>query len=306
MPPNLALPGDGAFESALGPDDHQTNIATIAGVIANGSVHRQYQPGNRRLHFREDRGDDRQERRRPLEREGHNVGLVLFGLRSDFERREWDGDLLQPIQRALHALPILGIDCESASPSAKLACHDRTARPGQSSILPGRFLWNLVANGGTLPAVTFLKATSSQTGHPANSTPLEEQAFLVQTINFLQSLPQWSNMAILITYDDSDGWYDHVTPPIVSPSADASLDTLAGTSGMCGTLAAGSYNDRCGYGPSPAARSDPRPFARQNFDVDHTVADQSLDLALHRGQLAVGTNWRSVVRCNSWTVDKSV
>ena len=49
-------------------------------------------------------------------------------------------------------------------------------------------LWNMVANGGTLPAVTFLKATTSQTGHPADSTPLAEQAFLVQTINFLESL----------------------------------------------------------------------------------------------------------------------
>ena len=28
-------------------------------------------------------------------------------------------------------------------------------------------------------------------------------------------LPQWENMAIVITYDDSDGWYDHVMPPIV-------------------------------------------------------------------------------------------
>ena len=133
-------------------------------------------------------------------------------------------------------------------------------------------LWNLVANGGTLPAVTFLKATSSQTGHPANSTPLEEQAFLVQTINFLQSLPQWSNMAILITYDDSDGWYDHVTPPIVSASTDASQDTLTG-SGQCGTPAAGAYNDRCGYGPRLPLMVI-SPYARQNF-VDSTVTDQS-------------------------------
>ena len=41
---------------------------------------------------------------------------------------------------------------------------------------------------GNLPAVTFLKATSPQTGHPANSTPLEEQTFLVDTINQLQAV----------------------------------------------------------------------------------------------------------------------
>ena len=134
-------------------------------------------------------------------------------------------------------------------------------------------LLNLVANGGTLPAVTFLKATSSQTGHPANSTPLEEQAFLVQTINFLESLPQWSDMAIIITYDDSDGWYDHVLAPIVSPSGDSANDALAGTTGLCGTAAGTAYQDRCGYGPRlPMVLISP--FAKPNF-VDHTVNDQS-------------------------------
>jgi phospholipase C len=37
----------------------------------------------------------------------------------------------------------------------------------------------------------------------------------VETINHLQRSPQWMQMAIIIAYDDSDGWYDHVMPPIV-------------------------------------------------------------------------------------------
>lgn len=134
-------------------------------------------------------------------------------------------------------------------------------------------LLNLVANGGSLPAVTFLKATTTQTGHPSDSTPLEEQAFLVQTVNFLESLPQWSDMAILITYDDSDGWYDHVLPPIVNPSADSATDSLAGATGLCGTPKSGAYQDRCGYGPRlPLVVISP--FAKQNF-VDSTLADQT-------------------------------
>jgi phospholipase C len=132
-------------------------------------------------------------------------------------------------------------------------------------------LWNLVANGGSLPAVTFLKATTTQTGHPSDSTPLEEQAFLVETINFLESLPDWSNMAILITYDDSDGWYDHVVPPIVNQSSDSANDALSGTS--CGTNSKQGYQDRCGYGPRlPLVVISP--FAKQNF-VDSTLTDQS-------------------------------
>jgi phospholipase C len=83
-----------------------------------------------------------------------------------------------------------------------------------------------------------LKATSNSTGHPANSSPLAEQQFLVSTINALMQLPQWNSVAIMIRYDDSDGWYDYVMPPIVNQSNDPAQDTLAGKA-MCGTLAAG-------------------------------------------------------------------
>jgi len=48
-------------------------------------------------------------------------------------------------------------------------------------------------------------------------------------------------MAVLIAYDDSDGWYDHVMPPIVNQSNDPAQDALLGSSGMCGTPVAGAY-----------------------------------------------------------------
>jgi len=132
-------------------------------------------------------------------------------------------------------------------------------------------LWNAVA-AGNLPTVTFIKASAVNTGHPATSNPLAEQSFLVQTINALQQTPQWKSMAIIVTYDDSDGWYDHVMPPIVNPSSDSANDTLAG-SAMCGTSVAGAYLDRCGYGPRlPFLVISP--YARQNH-VDHTLNDQT-------------------------------
>jgi len=130
--------------------------------------------------------------------------------------------------------------------------------------------WN-AAIYGSLPDVSFIKARSANTGHPADSTALAEQRFLVETINALQRLPQWSSMAIMITYDDSDGFYDHVMPPIVNQSNDPGNDTLLGPSGMCGTPAAGAYLDRCGYGTRlPFVVISP--FAKQNF-VDSTVTD---------------------------------
>lgn len=121
-----------------------------------------------------------------------------------------------------------------------------------------------------LPAVTYLKASNAQDGHPGNSDPLSEQTFLVQTINLLMQSPEWSSTAIIIEWDDSDGWYDHVPGPIVNPSNAAGFDFVAGT-GNCGTPAAGAFNARCGYGPRfPFLVISP--WAKVNY-VDHTVTD---------------------------------
>lgn len=125
---------------------------------------------------------------------------------------------------------------------------------------------------GNLPAVSFLKASFGETGHPSDGTPLQEQTFLVNTINQIEQSPEWSKMAIIITYDDSDGWYDHVMPPIVNQSEDPAQDALTGP-GSCGKLQPGAYNDRCGYGPRLAFLVI-SPFAKSNY-VDNAVNDQT-------------------------------
>jgi phospholipase C len=124
---------------------------------------------------------------------------------------------------------------------------------------------------GNMPAVSFLKAAAYQDGHAGYSDPLDEQNFLVDTINRLQKLPTWKNTAVIIAYDDSDGWYDHVMGPVLSQSSTAD-DALSGT-GQCGTPKAGAYQDRCGYGPRlPLLVISP--FAKSNF-VDHALTSQT-------------------------------
>jgi phospholipase C len=126
-------------------------------------------------------------------------------------------------------------------------------------------------NNHTLPAVSFLKAPAFQDGHPGYSDPINEQVFLVDTINQLMQSQEWSDTAIIVAYDDSDGWYDHVMGPIVNPSA-ASVDALVGA-GNCGTPVAGAFEARCGYGPRTPLLAI-SPFAKENY-IDHTVTDQS-------------------------------
>jgi hypothetical protein len=126
-------------------------------------------------------------------------------------------------------------------------------------------------SAGNLPTVSFLKAGAYQDGHPGYSDPLDEQTFLVNTISTLEQSPFWSTTAIFISYDDSDGWYDHVIGPIIDPS-NVSDDNLTGP-GSCGSGAGLPSQGRCGYGPRlPLMLISP--FAKVNY-VDHTVTDQS-------------------------------
>lgn len=121
------------------------------------------------------------------------------------------------------------------------------------------------AESGHLPAVSFLKARQSQDGHPGTSNPLDEQVFLVETLNRLQRLPEWEQMAVIIAWDDSDGWYDHVMPPLINHSA-TELDH------GCGTITQGPPG-RCGYGPRlPLLLISP--WARENY-VSHAISDQT-------------------------------
>ncbi len=136
---------------------------------------------------------------------------------------------------------------------------------------------------GNMPAVSFLKAPAVHDGHAGYSDPLLEQTFLVNTVNAVMGSKFWGSTAIVIMYDDSDGWYDHQIGPIVNPSAatssnPADADQFNGPN-KCGNgapLADDNENaiqGRCGYGPRLPLMVI-SPWAKDNF-VDHTVTDQS-------------------------------
>jgi phospholipase C len=126
-------------------------------------------------------------------------------------------------------------------------------------------------SAGSLPAVSFVKAPAYENGHPGNSDPTSEQNWVVNTVNRIMQSPNWATTAIIIAYDDSDGWYDHVNGPIVSPSA-TSADGLAGP-GNCGSPQSGANPARCGHGPRlPLIVVSP--YANPNY-VDHSMTNQT-------------------------------
>jgi phospholipase C len=132
-------------------------------------------------------------------------------------------------------------------------------------------LFSVALQEGRLPAVSFLKAKGAQDGHAGYSDPLDEQTFVVSTINAIASSPYWKDTAIVIAYDDSDGWYDHAMDTVVNQS-NVTDDNLTGP-GTCGVTAAGGTPGRCGYGPRlPLIVISP--YAKHNY-VDHRLTDQS-------------------------------
>jgi len=142
-------------------------------------------------------------------------------------------------------------------------------------------------DAGILPAVTYLKAPAYQDGHAAYSDPLDEQQFVVTVINKLMQSPFWSSTAVIIAYDDSDGWYDHVMGPIVTHSA-TEMDVACGTSND-GTPG------RCGYGPRlPLLVISP--YARKDY-VSHAITDQSSIVRF------IEDNWLGGQRLGSETMD---
>jgi len=139
-----------------------------------------------------------------------------------------------------------------------------------------------------LPAVTFLKAPGYEDGHAAYSDPADEQAFIVKEVNALEQTPGWSSTAVIVNYDDSDGWYDHAYSGVTNPSLSVAdnlthitLGKISATnpaSGQCGSESATSKplaneQGRCGFGPRlPMIVISP--WAKTNY-VDHNLSDQS-------------------------------
>jgi len=144
-----------------------------------------------------------------------------------------------------------------------------------------------VVDSDNMPAVSFLKAGMFQDGHAAYSDPVDEQNFVTKTINQIQQSKNWDNTAVVLAYDDSDGWYDHVAaqPKNASTGTDDAAWCLNAAAN--GVPAAGGYADRCGPGPrQPLVVISP--FAKKNF-VDHTETDQASILRFIEDNWHTGT-----------------
>src|SRR5579859_4995118 len=127
----------------------------------------------------------------------------------------------------------------------------RPGTPGRVDHLrDGQNFYSDVA-GGMLPAVTFIKPLGPDNEHPGYATLMDGQQHVADLVSTIRNSPFWNDTAIIITYDEHGGRWDHVAPPVI---------------------------DRLGPGLRVPAIAI-SPFAKKAF-VDHTQYDTASILKL--------------------------
>jgi phospholipase C len=71
------------------------------------------------------------------------------------------------------------------------------------------------ARAGTLPAVSFVKPLGEVNEHPGYTNVLSGEQHVLELLQALRSNPHWKHTAVIITYDENGGFWDHVAPPVI-------------------------------------------------------------------------------------------
>ena len=69
---------------------------------------------------------------------------------------------------------------------------------------------------GSLPSVSWITAGPGHSMHPGQGNIANGIEWLSNLLEAVKSSPQWSSTAIILLWDESGGWYDHVPPPQLS------------------------------------------------------------------------------------------
>ncbi|MFI2347323.1 phosphocholine-specific phospholipase C [Streptomyces sp. NPDC019443] len=94
---------------------------------------------------------------------------------------------------------------------------ERGLRRGETGSLADQFRADVAA--GTLPEVSYLVPSAIDSEHPGSSSPIASATLVYKVLDALGSHPDvWRHTVVLINYDENDGFFDHVPPPV--PPAD--------------------------------------------------------------------------------------
>ncbi len=85
--------------------------------------------------------------------------------------------------------------------------------PGRADHLKDETDFLAAAKAGELPAVAFVKPAGVDNEHPSYANVLRGEEHVISLIDAVQSGPNWKDTAIIVTYDEHGGFWDHVSPP---------------------------------------------------------------------------------------------
>jgi phospholipase C len=85
--------------------------------------------------------------------------------------------------------------------------------PGRAAHLHDEQDFLNALTNNSLPAVAFIKPLGTNNEHPGYATLLQGQQHAADLVQAVQKSPYWADTAIIITYDENGGFWDHVAPP---------------------------------------------------------------------------------------------
>jgi phospholipase C len=86
--------------------------------------------------------------------------------------------------------------------------------PGKAAHLKDEQDFMSALTSNSLPAVSFVKPLGADNEHPGYATLLRGQQHVADLVSAVQKSPYWNDTAIIVTYDENGGFWDHVSPPI--------------------------------------------------------------------------------------------
>ncbi|MEU8699557.1 phosphocholine-specific phospholipase C [Streptomyces sp. NPDC048680] len=93
---------------------------------------------------------------------------------------------------------------------------ERALRRVETGTLADEFAKDVAA--GTLPEVSYLVPSAVDSEHPSVSSPIHSATIVYKVLDALGKHPDvWRHTAVIINYDENDGFFDHVPPPVASP-----------------------------------------------------------------------------------------
>ncbi|MEU0127331.1 MULTISPECIES: phosphocholine-specific phospholipase C [unclassified Streptomyces] len=96
---------------------------------------------------------------------------------------------------------------------AERSLFERGLRRVETGTLADEFAADVAA--GTLPEVSYLVPSAVDSEHPSVSSPVHSATIVYKVLDALGRHPDvWRHTAVLINYDENDGFFDHVPPPV--------------------------------------------------------------------------------------------